>query len=167
MIYESKQDIIEELKRQYKEEGILLSIKRSSASGVRLKCDLGGSCKAVEQEQQPKRKSSSRLTGCEFEISCGVKKGKWFVKSRIGEHNHPLDRPLNGHPGFRRLDDDCKQRIRIMHESGIQPKHILTNIKLEFPSATCTIQEIYNAISELRKEYLNGRTQVEALLDLT
>jgi hypothetical protein len=46
----------------------------------------------------------------------------------------------------------------INRQFGIQPKHILTNIKLKFPSATCTIQEIC-------KEYLNGRTQVEALLN--
>jgi hypothetical protein len=105
MHYNSKDQLIEALKNIYKEEGVALTIKRSSATSVLLKCDLGGSYQPVFQEQQPKRKSSSRLTGCEFEISCGTKKGNWYVRKTIGSHNHPLDcSTLIGHPTFRRFN---------------------------------------------------------------
>ena len=53
-----------------------------------------------------------------------------------------------------------------MVESGTAPKDILTNIKLEFPTSNCTDREVYNFITALRRQFLNGRTELEALLDL-
>jgi hypothetical protein len=49
-----------------------------------------------------------------------------------------------GHPGCRRVAEQCKERIKIMFGSGTAPKDILTNIQLEFPASNCTSREIYN-----------------------
>jgi hypothetical protein len=131
MDFTTKEDLIKVLKQDYARNGVVLSIKRSNSTGVILKCDLGGSPNMVEQAE-PKRKSSSRLIGCEFQVRLGSKKGCWFVKEIVGTHNHPVEGSLIGHPGYRRLDGQCKERIKIMVESGTAPKDILTNIKVEF-----------------------------------
>jgi hypothetical protein len=54
------------MKKDYAKNKVVLSIKRSYATGVILKCDLGGSPNMVERAE-PKRKSSSHLIGCEFQ----------------------------------------------------------------------------------------------------
>ena len=72
--------MIEALKAEYVQKGVVLTTQISSYNRVELKCDLGGEPKLKETSNgDQKRKKGFRLTRCTFEISCGCKKGVWYV----------------------------------------------------------------------------------------
>ena len=78
--YSSKEVMIEALKAEYVQKGVVLTTKRSVYNRVELKCDLGGESKVKETSNgDQKRKKGSMLIGCTFEIICGCKKGVWYV----------------------------------------------------------------------------------------
>ncbi|KAI8901715.1 hypothetical protein BC833DRAFT_87011 [Globomyces pollinis-pini] len=105
--YHSKDELINELKKQYLESGVVLTIKNSSFRKKKigdmeteiiiggclvLRCNKGGVYKT-----QLDGDSSSETNGCAFEIVCSARKGKWGVREVRGTHNHEISSDLSGH----------------------------------------------------------------------
>ncbi|KAJ2998840.1 hypothetical protein HDV02_003950 [Globomyces sp. JEL0801] len=97
--FKTREGIVNYLKSYYKDEYVILTTKKSREGWVALKCDRGGiyisTCKQG-------RKSSSRLTGCPFEVVTSLRKEKWKVRKLIDTHNHEITRNLAGHSVARR-----------------------------------------------------------------
>jgi len=163
-----KAEVIDHLRQQYLQQGVVLSINRSNEWHVVLKCDRGGSYrnKLHLTDVTRQRKTSSRLAGCPFEIVCSVQKGMWAVRKLVGSHNHPVGGDLAGHSVLRHPTLEETARIKELGCLGVAPKQILAVLHKEFPSNKSTAQEVYNVMQSAKAECLRGRTPIEALADL-
>ena len=128
-----------------------------------LKCDLGGEYTARKASTT---NSSSRRTGCTYEIVCSVKEGVWGVRKVEGGHNHSIQLDLSGHAIARRPNPEEKQLIINLARSGVAPKNILNQLKHEFNNHTILAEDIYRVITKEKKEVLDGRSFIEALADV-
>jgi hypothetical protein len=70
MEFVTQQELIEDLSNNYKQEGVVLTIKTSKEKRVVMKCDRGGEyvnmLNLMDETRQ--RETHMRRTGCEFEI---------------------------------------------------------------------------------------------------
>ena len=131
-----------------------------------MKCDLGGEPKVKEtSDGDQKRKTGSRLTDCTFEIISGCKKGIWYVRKISGDHNHEIPDSLIGHSKYRKLDGESKIKVQSMYESNVEPKEILSTLKKE-SQINASIQEVYNALKGVKRDFLEGKSPLETLSDI-
>jgi len=166
--FSSKEEIVDHLKDQYIKEGVVLTTKRSKEAVLWLKCDRGGSYRNRYHlsDETRQRKTSSRLAGCPFEITCRLKDGVWVVTKVAGSHNHPVGIDLAGHSAVRRPSPNEVSRIKELGCHGIAPKQILSVLHAEFEGNQTTAKEVYNVLQSAKVDFLRGRTAIEALVDL-
>ena len=167
-MYTTKEELVNALKEQYRQDGVVLTTKRSKENRIVLKCDRGGTYQSPLglTKESRRRKSHTRLTGCLFEIVCTVQKGVWAVRKMVETHNHPLSTNFAGHSVARRPTADEKLRIQELGEQGIAPKSILSALRSEFQNETITSLEIYNELTAARLDFLKGRKPIEALIEI-
>ncbi|KAJ2990458.1 hypothetical protein HDV02_004423 [Globomyces sp. JEL0801] len=115
--FKTREGIVNYLKSYYKDEYVILTTKKSREGWVALKCDRGGiyisTCKQG-------RKSSSRLTGCPFEVVTSLRKEKWKVRKLIDTHNHEITSNLAG----QRPPEEQKETIRILTRNTICKRYL-------------------------------------------
>jgi hypothetical protein len=92
MEFTTRKELIEDLRNNYEQEGVVLTIKTSKEKRVVLKCDRGGEYVNVLSltDETRQRETHTRLTGCDFEIVCSSVKGIWAIRKISGNHNHEL-----------------------------------------------------------------------------
>ena len=113
-LYASKSELLEHVKAHYKQRGYILSIKRSDnhQHDFTMSCDRGGFYRnrLDLKDDTRKRKASTRLLGCPFELKAKGKvyadREEWRVLKVKDEHNHEADVDLIGHPVARRLTQE-------------------------------------------------------------
>ena len=105
----NKDDFVKSLKKQYYDQGIILTTKTSKPGRVVFKCDRGG---IYVPAKPSSTNSTSRLTGCTFEVICSSVQGIWDVRKVIGENNHPVGGDMSGHSIVRRPNDLEREHIR-------------------------------------------------------
>lgn len=172
--YQNKESLIESIRNHYKELGYVIKIRRSDTKKqtVTIVCDRSGKYEnrfnLTESSRQ--RQTSSRLIECPFFLKAKQVKSdsekKWTIISLHEQHNHPPSVSLLGHPSVRRLKDEEKEAVQRMASSGIRPSEILSVIKKEFNNQTAIRRTIYNEISKGKNIFLNGRSPIQALLDV-
>jgi len=162
MEFPDRESLIIFVKKNLREKGYFISIKKSRQGKVWLKCDLGGSYRARGGGQ---RHSASRLIGCPFEITARQfkKNSVWKVISINGEHNHEPASIATGHSMARSLQAEEKRRVRELAENGVRVAETLNILKSEFGNTLTTAREIHNEVHKARMEELNGRSPIMAL----
>ena len=120
MAFATKNDIVKHLKEQYLKEGVVLTTQRSDATRVLLKSDRGGCYRnrLLLSDEGCLRITSSRLTGCPFQISCTVTRGVWVASIVIGSHNHAVGEDLAGHVVVRRPTTEERAKIQQLGSLG-------------------------------------------------
>ncbi|KAJ4802465.1 Protein FAR1-RELATED SEQUENCE 6 [Rhynchospora pubera] len=98
--FDTRNELLYAVRRFYAARGCVLSIRSSRPDkNVILRCDKGGSYRNSHQltEDLRKRKRTSRLIGCPFEVR-GRKQeeGFWIVDIKEPKHNHDLDGDAEG-----------------------------------------------------------------------
>lgn len=133
--------------------GYGLSILRSNAKQVVLKCDRGGRhCNPSLTNEMRQRSTSSRLIGCPFRIIGRQRKGEWHLTTIDPSHNHERSEDMSRHPICRRLDPETKEMLRSLAKAGKKPREILASLRLNLNSKLLVRQDIYNALSSIRRE---------------
>ncbi|TYZ59600.1 hypothetical protein PybrP1_011562, partial [[Pythium] brassicae (nom. inval.)] len=136
-----------------------------------LRCDLGGSYRstagagtststgAAPPGESRKRKSSSRLRNCPFQLYARrLPDARWLLKVQNAAHNHEVDpEQLVAHPAARRLSLAQKQLVDELTGLGARPAHIVEKLKEQFPDKPVKVQDIYNARNYIRRERGAGR----------
>lgn len=119
----------------------------------------------LSSQSSGKRKSSSRGTGCPFQIQIDRQDDeKWSVSSK-NTHNHlPSIHPAS-HSVHRELSEKTKSTILSMSATGSTPRHILASIIQNDKDLLITRPDIHNVIQKAELEFLNGRTKIQALMD--
>lgn len=115
-----------------------------------------------------KRKSASRGTGCQFQLLIELEKSesgqKWITRPK-NEHNHPSSANIASHHVHRELPNNLKSQILSMSAVGSTPRHIMASVAKYDKNISITPNDIYNLIRNADKEFLNGRTRIQALFD--
>jgi len=170
--FNTREELISAVRDHYKQQGVVTTIKRSDSKKgkVIFGCDRSGKYRnrVSLTEDTRQRQTSTRLTECPFEV-----KGKrqlvdgqesWSVFVVSEEHNHEHGVNLIGHPYVRRLSSEEKTTIHSMSLSGIRPSQMLSYLKEEHGNCNAIRSTIYNELTSIRLEVLDGRTAVDTLL---
>ena len=168
-IFESREALINHAKMHAFSHGYAVSIKRSEKDKfVYLKCDRGGhyNNKLNLTDETRQRSTSTRLIGCSFELyGKKLNNGKWELIINNKEHNHEASPYISGHPSSRKLNEEDQQKVQDMSIAGVYPREILSTLRKNNPNSLAISKTIYNARDKIRRDNLQGRTPIEALLD--
>ena len=159
---------IGQLKAQYLTKGVVLVTKTSNKYRCVLVCDRGGQYKNSRNlsNEDRKRRGTTRRIGCSFEIVCRLRDGQWHIEKITGEHNHALPNNLAGHAVGRAPKPEEREKILSLSNQGIAPKFIKAVLRTDFANSLITDQDIYNIKKAARNQFLQGRTPMEALIDM-
>lgn len=163
-----------------REHGYAFKVKSSHPEkNTYLKCDRAGEYSGpLVTERQ--RQTSTLLCGCQCEVKgvCPQVPKKqlkqpgfvaprilWTLETRVPSHNHEPSSTPSAHPVLRRLNSSQQEEVNRLTKSHVSPIQILHQLRTSDPNCLATTRTIYNARAALRKQALDGRTQIEALLD--
>ena len=164
----SQEALLEALQAEARLCGYAL-VKRRSKAGkqVVLCCDRGGKhVPTFSNPDGPQRQSSSRKTGCMFEIYASVQgDGLWHALMKNSEHNHectPAD--IAAHPSHRKLTEASRTLVHALAAAGAPPSATLLALKQQDPSNATLAKDITNATAQWRRTALDGLSPLQALL---
>jgi hypothetical protein len=170
MAYPSLKALMESVQTFAATQGYVVTKKRTvEGKKLWIKCDRGGRYddRYKLDDSTRQRTTASRLIDCPFELYARVYASdkQWHLKVKCSEHNHARSESLSGHPIARRLVDTQKASVRQMFSCGISPRDTLTTLRQDDTNQHLVARTIYNARAAARRDSLNGRTTIEALMD--
>ncbi|KAK1308994.1 hypothetical protein QJS10_CPA09g01972 [Acorus calamus] len=173
LVFDSRKELIEWVKKVGRSVGVVVVIGRSDASDPRraariiLICERGGKHEVRKRKSdKPRRRSSTKKCGCPFKLHAMNVAEKWRLKVMCGLHNHALITNSEGHkcPGksfVGKLLDEEYDMVQSMLASGMRPRDILSHLKARDPTNASSIRTIYNARRKMRVMETSGRTDME------
>lgn len=165
--FRSREELLEHVRNISMTLGYVVSINMSKKDKIiGIGCDRGGTYRCRKPNAIRQKKSKSRLINCPFRV-VGKRNddGLWIMKVENGEHNHEPSKDLIDHPFARRCSEEEVLRIKEMTFAGIQPREILATLKQSNPNLKLLLRDLYNIKAKIRREYLSGRTTINALID--
>ncbi|XP_068656492.1 uncharacterized protein [Aristolochia californica] len=166
--FRSREELLEHVRNISMTLGYVTSIQASKKDKqVVIGCDRGGTYRARRPRNGiHKKNSSSRLINCPFKV-VGKRNndGLWILKIENGEHNHEASQDMSIHPYARRCSEEEILRIKEMTFSGMQPREILAALRQTNPKLKLKSRDIHNIKAKIRRDYLSGRTPIQALID--
>lgn len=168
--YDSREELLRAAKDWAANNGYAITIARSNAKKgvVYLQCDRGGSYRNRHhlEENQRRRKTGSRLTGCPFSAVGTSVQDVWFLRVREKDHNHDPSAAPTAHPSLRRFDEGQMEEIRQLSRVGAQPRTIVAALRGEGTNiSSITARDVYNARVQIRAENLAGKTPIQTLIE--
>ena len=115
------------------------------------------------------RKSTTRATSCQFSVLAKeTQHGAWVLRHRpdkkFAVHNHEPSPHPSAHPAHRTLLKEDMAKLTSLSNAGIPAKNIRTYIRENTDSIT-TQQDIYNCITDVRRDTCEGQSSIHALAD--
>lgn len=164
-LFDSKEELLEYCIRQGASQGYAVTKAGGGDSRkVYLKCDRGG---AYSSQSLGLRSSSSRRQSCPFKLyGAATKKdgGRWRLTVKNSAHNHDASDNLAAHPSLRRLNDLQLKILQPLNSANVPARHLMTALRTADPGVLFLAKDIYNSRYKTRKEQLDGRTPIQALL---
>ncbi|SAM02762.1 hypothetical protein [Absidia glauca] len=139
-------------------------------SSMEIKCDLGG---INISESAGKRLAKSRRIDCPFKWKTSLKtvfqdglrlEQSTLVMENSGHCHSPAD-TLSGHSRACVLDDEQNKIVKEMTETGSGAVAIVSYLQNKYPTQSFRPKAIYNARQKIRRNYLDGRSPLQALMD--
>ncbi|KAE8237538.1 hypothetical protein A4X13_0g8748 [Tilletia indica] len=131
-------------------------------------CDKGGHYRSTRklQEEDRQRKTSTRKEGCSFKLRINSTNSGWIIAVQCPIHTgHEPTTSLLAHPILRRFDVASREQVLELVRHGSSTRHIVPLLAQRNPPLLCTSKDIANLIQTYRREVLQGRPPVEALLE--
>ncbi|MBW0589074.1 hypothetical protein O181_128789 [Austropuccinia psidii MF-1] len=89
-----------------------------------------------------------------------------LLKSKNLEHSHDATENIMAHPDFRKFNEQETSQIAQMSESLLMPRQIQAQLCSQRESERPLIlQDIYNQVKKIKKDKLQGRKPIAALID--
>jgi hypothetical protein len=132
---------------------------------IYLQCNRGGTFNTRIEKEDRKRKRSIRSIGCPFDAVLRFSKEllSWSLEIRDPTHNHEPS-PPSTHPSLRRQELNAKAaRIEAQIALGMPTRQVLSGIEKEARSSL-KAQDIRNLRKMLRRQFLKGRSPIQALI---
>ena len=139
--------------------------KLGNVKTVYLQCNRGGIYRSRLEEGNRKRNRATRCSECPFDAVLRFSKEvyAWSLDVRNPAHNHG-PAPASTHPSLRRQELATKAtQIAAQITLGAPTRQILSGIDREAQSSL-KAQDIRNLRKKLRRQFLKGRTPIQALI---
>ncbi|KAK9723481.1 hypothetical protein RND81_05G001500 [Saponaria officinalis] len=72
---------------------------------------------------------------------------------------------MSGHPSCRRLTKSETSEVERLSIFGIQPRNILSSLRLKIPNIQAVSRTLYNVKTKICNEKLDGRSMIQALFE--
>lgn len=153
--------------------GYCLRIQRTNFKGNKL----GGEIKnrtmtCVHSDsaasQAHARNTSIMCQNCPFylRITRNSESGdSWSSQIINAEHNHEAAENIAAYPAARALTDAEIQTVHSLSSIGAKPRVVIGALRQQNPGNLTTAQDIYNVNKYKKRKMLDGRSEIEALLD--
>ncbi|XP_074281819.1 protein FAR1-RELATED SEQUENCE 5-like [Silene latifolia] len=167
--FHTREELFEDVKSCFVSKGYAISIKNSKKDEyVTIGCDRGGVYRSKSKNplESLKKETSTRLINCPFKIQ-GKRKsdGLWTLDLIDISHNHDPSKDMAGHPSCRRLTKSETSEVERLSIAGIQPRNILSSLRLKNPNIQAVSRTLYNVKTKIRNEKLDGRSMIQALFE--
>ena len=171
--YTSLEEAIEAEKTLGLTKGYCLKILRTHYKGNRI----GGTIKRrtlecvhgdVHQSQAHTRNSSTLRQQCPFQIWINLGNKDGDRRSSMitrEEHNHEPVENVAAYAPARKLSEAEIESVNNLSSIGVKPRIILNALRQQNPSNISTSRDIHNIKMSQKRKILNGRTEIERLLD--
>jgi hypothetical protein len=171
--YESREALFEAINAWAATRGYAFITGRSTKEKtgrrtITYMCDRRRNHPIVSRERQ--RKTTTRITGCEFSILAKENKDRstWTLRhrsdSRFSLHNHEPSQDTTAHPVLRTMSKEHLSQLTGLANAGIAPKEIRTYMR-QNTDTIATQHDIYNRIADARREVCQGQSSINALAD--
>lgn len=166
LTYTTKQDLFQAIQSWAKSHGYAISIKNSNAPSQRYTyhCDKSGEYVPKNPKTQL---GATRKTNCPFRITGNFYKklGLWKVKVLCPDHNHPPSEDPSTHSIHRKIPKNQIETVNNLAKAGVPPLKILnTLIQSSSQPIHTNLNTIYHERAKIYKDYLNGKSPIEALI---
>jgi hypothetical protein len=123
----------------------------------------------LNESQRKRGKRQSKKTGCEVRIKVQERPdSSWDLKylqdSKYQTHNHDF-KDIASYSEHRKLTKEQLTIIKADHTAGIQPNRIVGSLKAADPTSHIVTRDIYNVVSKLKSDALQGKRPNEALVE--
>jgi hypothetical protein len=146
------------------------SVRQDEKTSFHLYCDRHGE---GTSKSLGIRTSSTKCCSCLFRIiirqqptdDTGLK--LWRIEVKEEPHNHLSSLHAMAHAGHRRRDIEARgirKTIKDLTNTGVEPRRIYSTLTLN-KSSLVSARDMYNHRNILQKEYLDGLTPIEALMN--
>ncbi|KAI5671293.1 hypothetical protein M9H77_11657 [Catharanthus roseus] len=146
---------------------------------VTLGCERGGANKPrkkpivddEEEEVQVKRRRpyETKKCGCPFKLKGEqmVMCENWQVFVHDGRHNHAIGVYTHGHAQAAKLTKEQLIQTEQFRKSHVPPRNILRFFREQNVGCAVSTQKIYNVVTKIKKNMMQGRNTVEEVLCLS
>jgi hypothetical protein len=168
-VFNERHELVSSIKQYFLSRGVSVVLhKNSDHRRAIFKCYHGGAyrnpLKLTAESRQ--RMGASRLMGCPFKIVARPLMTGWTVVSVNDTHNHSLPANIGGYSTARKLSEYEKPVVRALVEAGSSTSTILSYLRNECCNQWTTRTAINNEKAMARKEFLAGRSSIQALFDI-
>ncbi|MBW0580833.1 hypothetical protein O181_120548 [Austropuccinia psidii MF-1] len=115
----------------------------------------------IPTKAPPKQSPHFRLYARKY-----AKSNAWTLKVKNPEHSHDSIENIMVHPAFRKFNEQETSQTAQMSESLLMPRKIWAQLCSQRESDRPVIlQYIYNQIKKVKKDKVQGRRPIDALID--
>ncbi|MBW0533599.1 hypothetical protein O181_073314 [Austropuccinia psidii MF-1] len=132
---------------------------------IEIGCDRSGTPNA---KKNPSKTVTSRKLHCSFRLYSRkyANSTTWTLKVKNPQHSHDATENIMAHPAFRKFNEQETSQIAQMPESLLMPRQIQAQLCSQRKSERPVIlQDIYNQVKKIKKDKLQGRRPIDALID--
>ena len=165
--YQTKEEMYASAQKWAKDHGYAISVGHSTTSNGENRttyiCDRSG----AYPERSDGKLGTTKITQCPFNFTGNFykKKGYFQIKIKDPSHNHPASEDPSFHSVHRRLTTEQINKVQALTDAGVPPLKIKTTLVQESSAPIApTLNTIYNARNHLRRNQLEGRSPIEALI---
>ncbi|MBW0475313.1 hypothetical protein O181_015028 [Austropuccinia psidii MF-1] len=111
---------------------------------------------------------TSRKLDCPFRLYARkyARSTTWTLKFKSPEHSHDATENIMAHPAFRKFNEQETSQIAQMSGSLLLPRQIQAQLCSQRETDRPVIlQDIYNQVKKMKKDKLQGRRPIDALID--
>ncbi|KAI7936371.1 hypothetical protein MJO29_015674 [Puccinia striiformis f. sp. tritici] len=166
----TKDDLLRFCQLWAKTHGYAVCNSHSAAEkNVYIRCDRGGIYEGKKTNQSG-RKTASSKTDCPFKLKGSIPTSKnitnktWTLEVQEGTHNHDPSPGASSHAAHRKLQPDQVLELRCLFKSNIKPAQMLLQLRTSDDQTLATNKTITNMLQKFRREDLDGKTPIEALV---
>ncbi|MBW0527574.1 hypothetical protein O181_067289 [Austropuccinia psidii MF-1] len=148
-------------------QGYAVSTLRSNMTHnqIEIGCDRSGT---TNTHKNSSKKITSRNLDCPS-ILYGIKYAKsttWTLKVKNPEQSHDATEIIMAHPAFRKFNEQETSQIAQMFEALLMSRQIQAQLFSQSESdRPVVLQYIYNQVKKIKKDKLQGRRPIVALIE--
>ncbi|KAI7933256.1 hypothetical protein MJO29_016940 [Puccinia striiformis f. sp. tritici] len=141
----------------------------AAEKNVYIRCDRGGIYEGKKTNRSG-RKTASSKTNCPFKLKGSIPTSKkimnktWTLEVCEGTHNHGPSPGASSHAAHRQLQPEQVTELRGLFKSNVKPAQMLLQLRTSDDQTLATNKTITNMLQKFRREDLDGKTPVKALV---